>query len=142
MDLIGIFCWSSKDNEKLLLDLGRRVACSDYSCCCGLEECRQNEMETGKSVNCSSSALVVIQGIPDGAWKERDNGRFVPPPPHPTSRNAHHTGIFLCVWECGFLDPATHLSGFSSWLCHFISSMILDLKRSPCDSVSSYFKWS
>lgn len=53
VDLIGIFCWSSKDNEKLLLDLGRRVACSDYSCCCGLEECRQNEMETGKSVNCS-----------------------------------------------------------------------------------------
>ena len=74
------------------------------------------------------------------AWKERDNGRFIfffPP-----SSNVHHTDIFLCVWEYGFLDPAMHLSGFSSWLCHFISSMILDLKRSPCDSVSSYFKWS
>lgn len=54
MDLIGIFCWSSKDNKKWLLDLGRRVARSDYFCCCGLKECRQNKMETGKSVNCGS----------------------------------------------------------------------------------------
>ena len=79
MDLIGIFYWSSKDNEMLLLDLGSRVTCSDYSRCRGLKECRQNKMETGKSVNCSSSALVVIQRIPDGSV-ERVEKAMAPTP--------------------------------------------------------------
>lgn len=82
----------------------------------------------------------VIQGIPDGSLEKKGimEGSIFSP-----SRNISSYPKYLLVclgmW---FPRPCLYLSGF--FHPGSVSSLLQDLglKQSPCDPVSSYFKWS